>query len=85
MDATKRVPPDSPSIELREFSFGWLDREPDFRQDAPPKGMEMQREENFASVADASAGQERFGTPPLTPLLAPMRSASEKQFLIISK
>jgi len=47
--------------------------------------MEMHREENFASVADALARQSRFGTPPLTPLLAPLRSPSEKQFLIIYK
>jgi len=39
----------------------------------------MHREENFASVADALARQSRFGTPPLPPLLAPIRSPSEKQ------
>ena len=44
----------------------------------------MRQEENFASLADASTSQESFGTPPLTPLLAPLRSPSEKQFPISS-
>jgi hypothetical protein len=36
----------------------------------------MYREENFVGVADSSGCQARFRVPPLTPLLAPMRSPS---------
>lgn len=64
------------------ITAGFLDTGPGFRQDARSKGKEMRQEDHFASVAGGSAGQERFGTPPLTPLLAPMRSPSEKQFPI---
>jgi len=42
----------------------------------------MHSEENFASVANASDRQPRFGAPLFTPLLAPMRSPLEKQFPI---
>ncbi len=42
--------------------------------------MEARSEKQLASVVDGSVSQERFGAPPSTPLLAPMRSPSEKQF-----
>ena len=72
-----------PTHENNEaFSDSQIDCEPDFRQDARPKGMGMFQEESFAGVSDVSGRQTRSGTPPLTPRLSPMRSASEKQFLM---